>query len=467
MAIVSNLDTDETVSRLQALSCPDLVVTDPEKMQRGSQWETHQPCNAKALVLPASTAELAEVMRICHSAHQSVVPYGGVTGLAHACVTAPDDIAIALDRMGVIEEIDTIGHTMTVQAGVTLRRAQEYADENGLFFPLDIGARDACTLGGNVSTNAGGTKVIRYGMARDLVLGLEAVLADGTVVSSMNRYIKNNSGLDLKQLFIGSEGTLGIITRIVFRLDVRPRSHNVALVACTEFDHVIEVLNRLKERIGATLCGFEVMWDSFFDKATTPVGRLDSPFETRYPIYAIVESMGTAPASDDHIFQEALEDLLGDDKIVDAVLAKSGKERDAIWDIRHEVEWLVRDAFNFDVSLRTSDVNEYVQSVRSRIIGDIPGTLVATFGHLGDNNMHISVLPEGDKSVHEALIEKHVYESLAPFAGAISAEHGIGLSKKAWLSVTRSAEEIELMRTLKRSLDPRNILNPGKIFDLV
>lgn len=405
-------------------------------------------------------------MRICHEARQTVVPYGGITGLAQACSTTAGDIAIAFDRMNTIEDVDTIGHTMTAQAGVTMLQAQQRALDCDLYFPVDIGARDTCTLGGNVSTNAGGTKVIRYGMIRDSVLGLEAVLADGTIISSMNRYIKNNSGFDLKQLFIGTEGTLGVVSRIVLRLDVRPKSHNVALIACAGFDNVVTVLNKAKQLLGSTLCGFEVMWESFYDKATLPAGRLASPLDEKYPLYAILESMGVSPAADDAVFQAALEELMSGGEILDAVIAKSGKERDAIWAIRHEVEWLVRDAFNFDISLRSADVNDYVATITRRIQRDVPGALVATFGHLGDNNMHISVLPDGENSKRLPIIEKHVYESLIPFEGAISAEHGIGLQKKPWLSISRTPQELEMMKTLKRALDPNNILNPGKVIDV-
>ena len=465
--MAANTAISEIIASLQELLGSDKVLTGPAARERPSPWETHQPCNAAAIILPGNTAELATLMRTCHAAGQSVVPYGGVTGLAEACATTPADIVVAFDRMNVIENVDVVGHTMTAQAGVTMRQAQQRAAECELYFPVDIGARDTCTLGGNVSTNAGGTKVIRYGMIRDSVLGLEAVLADGTVISSMNRYIKNNSGFDLKQLFIGTEGVLGVVSRIVFRLDVKPKSHNVALVACAGFDDVIDMLTRSRQLLGNTLCGFEVMWDSFYDKATLPLGTLTSPFAEKYPLYVILESMGVNPAVDDDVFQGALEELLEGGNLLDAIVAKSGKERDAIWAIRHEVEWLVRDAFNFDVSLRSSDVSEYVATITSRIQGDIPGTLVATFGHLGDNNMHISVLPQDGKSTHAEIIEKHIYESLVPFAGAISAEHGVGLQKKKWLPVSRSEQELEMMRTLKRALDPRNILNPGKVIDPV
>ncbi len=428
-------------------------------------WKTHDSCDAKAVVYPTSTDEVAAVLRLCNENQQTVVPFGGLTGLVQGCQTSPDDIALSLARMNHIEELDTTAHTMTVRAGVTMQQAQEAADAEGLFFPVDIGARGNCMLGGNVATNAGGTKVIRYGMMRDSVLGLEAVLADGTVISSMNRYIKNNSGFDLKHLFIGTEGVLGIITRIVFRLAVKPKSHNVALLACKSFEDVVAILKKSRESLGNTLCGFEVMWSSFFKKAVKPAGPLDSPLSIDYPLYAIVESMGTSPESDDRDFESEMSDIFEGELALDGVIAKSDKERQSIWAIRGEVEWLVSEAFNFDVSLRSADVGQYVEEVSEKIIRDVPDAYIAGFGHLGDNNIHISVLAEGCKTTYSQVIEKHVYESLIPFGGAISAEHGIGLEKKSYLSISRTPEEIDLMKSLKKMMDPNNILNPGKVID--
>jgi len=429
-------------------------------------WKTHEACDAKAIVYPSTRDEVVAVLRLCNEYRQTIVPFGGLTGLVQGCHTTPNDIALSLEKMNQIEELDTIAHTMTVQAGVTMREAQDAADEKGLFFPVDIGARDNCMLGGNVATNAGGTKVIRYGMMRDSILGLEAILADGTVISSMNRFIKNNSGFDLKHLFIGTEGVLGIITRIIFRLAVKPKSHNVALLTCKNFDDVVIILNESKKSLGNTLCGFEVMWDSFYQKAVKPIGTLDSPLPIDYPLYVIIESMGTSPDSDNRKFESELSNFFKSGLALDGVIAKSDIERQRIWAIRDQVEWLVSEAYNFDVSLRNADVGQYVVEVTDRIIRDLPQAYVAAFGHLGDNNIHISVLADGCKTTFAKVIEKHVYESLIPFSGAISAEHGIGLEKKPYLAISRTTEEISLMKSLKKMMDPQNILNPGKVISL-
>ena len=458
--------TTDIISMLRDIVGDAGILVGNDARGRTTVWETHQPCHAQAIVRPASTQQVAAIMKCCFEHAQSVVPYGGLTNLVQGCATTPDDIALSFEKLNVIEEIDTTAHTMIAQAGVTMLSAQEAADNEDLFFPVDIGARGTCMLGGNVSSNAGGTKVIRYGMMRDSVLGLEAVLADGTVVSSMNRFIKNNSGFDLKHLFIGTEGVLGLITRIVFRLSVKPQTHNVALVACGDYEQVVAVLNKAKTMLGSSLCGFEVMWQDFYDTVTQPQGKLRSPLSGTHPFYVIVEAMGTRPGSDDENFEAVLREMIESELIVDGVIAKSGKEREGIWAIRGEVEWLVKDCYNFDVSLRVADVGQYVDQVMSRIEHDIPGSLVAAFGHLGDNNIHLSVRCQGNKTVHAETIEKHVYESLLPFQGAISAEHGIGLEKKPYLSISRTTEEIELMKSLKRLMDPKNILNPGKVVSL-
>lgn len=428
-----------------------------------SPWETHQPFRGRFLVMPAATEQVAAVLRTCNLSGQPVIPIGGMTNLVQACATTANDIGLSLARLDHIEEVDPVAQTMTVQAGVTLARAQQAAEAAGLYFPVDIGSRDNCMLGGNVATNAGGTKVIRYGMIRDSILGLEAVLADGTVISSMNRYIKNNSGFDLKHLFIGTEGTLGVITRIVFRLSVAPGSHSVALLGARSYADIVAILHYVRSELGSRLCGFEVMWDEFYAKATQPLGPHVSPLDHGLPFYAIVEAMGTHPEQDTLVFERVLQSLFNDDRVADGVIAKSGRERDAIWAIRHEVEWLVSGAHNFDVSLRIADVGDYVEDIRRRIQRRLPDAFVAAFGHLGDNNVHISVVANDDNAA--IVIEEQIYEALRPYAGAISAEHGIGLEKREYLPVSRTAQEIELMISLKKLLDPNNILNPGKVVD--
>lgn len=442
------------------------VLTGADRHRKSPEWDTHQPCNAMAIVTPASTTEIAEIMRLCNAHQQVVVPYGGLTNLVQGCVTTPNDIALSFERMNRIEEIDPIGRTMTAQAGVTMQQAQERAAAEKLFFPVDIGARGTCMVGGNVSTNAGGTKVIRYGMIRDSVLGLEVVLADGTILDSMNRFLKNNSGFDLKQIFIGTEGVLGLITRIVFRLGTLPTTHSVAMLACANYENVVSVLNKVQHSLGNNLCGFEVMWDTFVHNVVQPKGKLRSPISPNYPFYVIVESMGTRHETDNDVFESALVEVMEDGLVEEGAIAKSDAERDAIWAIRHEVEWVVKDAFVFDVSLPVDAANEYVDTVTEGIRSEVADAQIVSFGHLADNNIHISVLTAARSDENAKIIQEHIYSSLKPYRGAISAEHGIGLEKRDWLTISRTEEEVSLMRILKHSLDPKSILNPGKVITI-
>lgn len=454
--------SEDVLDRLRAAIGSGQVVTGPAVAAHEFPWATHEPCAARAVMYPHSTAEVSQVLAICNRYGQPVVPFGGTTNLVQGCRTEASDIVLALERLAAIEEIDVAAQTMTAQAGVTLLAAQQAAAEAGLYFPVDIGARSNCMLGGIVATNAGGTKVIRYGMTRDSVLGLEAVLADGTVLSSMNRYIKNNSGFDLKQLFIGTEGVLGVVTRVVFRLAARPRTHNVALLACADFPAVVATLGVAHRRLPATLTGFEVMWNSFYERVVQPRGRLQAPLAPGKPLYVLLEAMGNDPGHDDESFEALLEALLDDGLLLDGVMAKSDRERADIWAIRDDVEPVIEASHNFDVSLRSADAGDYVLAL-DRSLSTVEDTEVVAFGHLGDNNVHVCVQMRDRSPARVHAVEEIVYAELKPYDGAISAEHGIGLEKRAWLPISRTPAEIALMRTLKQTLDPNNILNPGKV----
>jgi len=418
-----------------------------------------------AIVRPKSTAEVSAVVRLCHAAHQAVVPWGGRTGLVSGA-RADGAIALSLERVNRIEDIDAEGATITVEAGCILQNVCEAADAKGLFFPLDLGARGSATIGGNIATNAGGNRVIRYGMMRDLVLGLEIVLADGTVLSSLNHLIKNNAGYDLKQMFIGSEGTLGIVTRAVLRLRPKPASQNVALLAVDGFGALPRILRNLERGLGGTLSAFEVMWEDFYRLVTTPPAQGRPPLPYGHSHYVLVESLGGEQAEDDARFERVLAAELENGDIADAVLAKSKGECERMWSLRDDVAQVVRHMpfFTFDISLRINDMEGFVGEVRTALLSRWPSATLMVFGHLGDGNLHlIPGVGDGSAEARKA-VEDIVYGALRKCGGSISAEHGIGLEKRAYLSYSRNPEEIALMGALKRMLDPENILNPGKIF---
>lgn len=442
------------------------VLVDDEVSSRAAGFMRDDRLQARVLVRPGTTRQVSAALRLCHAAGQSVVTHGGLTGLVHGADAAPADLVLSLERMNAIEEIDPLQRVAVVQAGVTLQALQEAADGHELSFPLDLGARGSATLGGNASTNAGGNRVIRYGMMREMVLGIEAVLADGTVVSSLNRMIKNNAGYDLKQLFIGSEGTLGVVTRLVLRLREKPRSQDVALVAVTGFDRLAALLKHMDRALGGGLTAFEAMWRECYELLTTPPALSRPAVPHGHPYYVLVESMGADAARDAARFGAALETAWDAGLVADAAVAGSDRERAALWGIRDDVMQMARDGrpFIFDVSLSIVAMEAYVGEVRAGLAARWPEHRCWVFGHLGDGNLHLVIRAGGSDAEARGEVERIVYGPLADVGGSISAEHGIGLEKKSYLGISRNAGEIELMRTLKRSLDPRGILNPGKVF---
>ncbi|TDJ23404.1 MAG: FAD-binding oxidoreductase [Gammaproteobacteria bacterium] len=457
----------DVVRALQDALGDGAVLTGDDVTSRSAGIWRRDTLKAKALVRPRSTEELSTAMAICHAHNQSVIAQGGLTGLVHGADTTPDDVVVSLERMNAIEEINTIDRTMTVQAGVVLQTVQEQADEHGLLYPLDLGGRGSATIGGNISTNAGGNRVIRYGMTRDMVLGLEAVLADGTVVSSLNQMIKNNAGYDLKQLFVGTEGSLGIVTRAVLRLREKPRSQETMLVAVDEFGKLARFFKTIDGALGGMLSAFEVLWNNYYTLVTTKPATHQPPLPQTYPYYVLVEAMGGDPEADHGRVETALMAAYEEELVADAVIAQSEAQRREMWAIRDDVEQTQRlgHVFTFDVSLRVSLMEQYVDTVNARLGEAYPDFQNITFGHMGDGNLHFVVAVGERGQEHRERVERCVYEPLSEIGGSVSAEHGVGLEKKPYLQLSRSQTEIDLMRTIKSALDPKGILNPGKIFD--
>jgi FAD/FMN-containing dehydrogenase len=456
----------ELIEQLRQLLGEGGVVAGEALRQRASSYWDPSPLGARALVRPRSTEEVSQVLKLCHHLGQPIVTHGGLTGVVQGASAGEDDVVLSLECMKAIEEIDTVGRTAIVQAGAVLQDVQEAVAAQDLYFPLDLGARGSCTIGGNVATNAGGINVIRYGMMRELVLGLEAVLADGTIISSMNRMLKNNAGYDLKQLFIGTEGTLGIVTRVVLKLKEAPASHNTAMVALDSFEAVTQLLKFMERRLAGHLSAFEMMWGNYFRAVTEP-GWHRAPMSRDYPYYVVLEANGADPEADSAQFVATLEAAIESGLVVDAVLPKSMAERDALWAIREDFEAItsVHPTFLYDVSLPIVCMDHYIHQVESRLAQRWPGSNCYVLGHIGDGNLHLFVTPGFGGSGLHAQADQDVYGPLIPYGGSVSAEHGIGLEKRSWLSASRSEPELALMRQLKRTLDPGNLLNRGKIFE--
>lgn len=428
-----------------------------------------QPMPRPAFVVrPGNTQEVAAVLRTAQHFRVPVTTQGGRTGVVGGADAGGDTIALSLERMNRIIEIDPASMTMTVEAGCILQAVQDRAEAQGMILPLDLGARGSATIGGNIATNAGGVRVLRWGMMRDMVLGLEAVLADGTILSGLHKTIKDNAGYDLKHLLIGSEGTLGVITKAVLRLRPAPKTTQTALLSLGRFDDAITLLRRLEGEMAGTLSSFEVMWDDFYALVTkVNGGRRAPPLPTGAPFYALVEAMGAEPDRDGARFEEVLAGVLEDNLASDAVIARSGADRERLWAVREDLNepmasmWPL---FAFDVSVAVSDMEAFVAEAKRTVAARFPGARFVTYGHIGDGNLHLMVgVGSADADTHHA-VDEAVFETVQRFNGSISAEHGIGTAKRAYIGYTRTPAELALMRTIKQAMDPAHILNPDKMF---
>lgn len=419
-----------------------------------------------ALTYPRGTHQIAAILCYCNQRHIAVQPQGGMTGLAGGAVPVGPCVVVSLERMRAIRELDRAAGTITVEAGVVMEAVQKAADAADLFFPLDIGGRGSCQVGGNVSTNAGGNRVLRFGMARDLVLGVEAVLADGTVIDSLSKVIKNNTGYDLRQLFIGSEGTLGIITAVVLRLFPKARSVSTGICAVTDYAAVLDLLQRARIGFGSQLTAFEVMWPEFYQVGTVNLGR-KPPLNLGYGSYVLIETMGLDPEADQRRYEAVIVAAMEAGAVKDAIIAQSQREASELWTVRDSPgEWQKAGHWpqlSFDVSVPTGEIGQLVAEIDSMLKARWPALTALYFGHIADGNLHVSVRMSWH-AVPELDIEQAVYSVVSKRRGSISAEHGIGLLKKDFLHLSRSPAEIALMRTIKKAMDPNGILNPGKIF---
>lgn len=453
------------LSAMQALLGPGGVLTGEDVMMRSADPFRVVPVAADAILRPRSSEEVSAILKAAAAHGVTIVTHGGRTGVSGGVDSRAGEVVVSLERMNRIEQVDPVGRTITAQAGVTIEALHRAAEAAGLTYPVDLGARGSATVGGTIATNAGGNRTLRWGMTRDRVLGLEAVLADGTVVSSLNKLVKNNTGYDLKQLFIGSEGTLGIVTRAVFRVVPRPSSHEVALVAVPDNAAMLRLLNAMQHLV--SLSAFELMYPDFYASVTQPEVQ-PRPLPLGAHGYVLVEAMGYDAEADRAQFEAILERMLEEGVASDAVIAQSDAQRAALWKIRESVDVAVKaiaPLLMFDVSLEVADIDRYAIAVRQQLEMAYPGMKMIVQGHVGDNNIHLGISVGPDTADHEQAVDAIVYNALVPFAGSMSAEHGIGTLKNHWLRISRNPAEIALMRTIKRAIDPANRLNPRVLFE--
>ena len=419
------------------------------------------------LLRPTDTQQVSAILKACHSAGQPIAPQGGMTGLVSAAAPLQGEISLSFERMKQVVEVDRFTSTMTVEAGAELQTIQEQADANDLLFPLDLGARGSCTIGGNLSTNAGGNRVIRYGMMRDLVIGIEAVLADGTIIDGLHKLRKNNTGYDLKQLFIGSEGTLGIITRAVLKLSPKPSSQVVAMCAVSNFEKVTELLMHAQAKLGSNLSAFEVIWQNTYQLIDKHVPHATVPLADNYAFYVLIESMGSNSDKDTDLFVDTLNSATEKQLVETAVIADTDTKIKNLWTVRDaaaEIYPGVGYMHTYDVSLNVGDMGYFGEEVEKRLRVEWPDAIIGLFGHIGDGNVHIIIHVGPHTRDYHLQIDEIVYGLIQELSGAVSAEHGIGLMKKQFLPYSKSEAEIALMKALKQTMDPQGILNPGRIF---
>lgn len=457
------MDIQSLHQKLQAILGDRALVADAmEGERRRRDFMTEGPAPA-IVVYPASTEEVAAVLKLCNDVGQPVVPQGGLTGLAGGAVPRVEGaVALSLDRMRAIEEIDLNAAVMTVQAGAVLQTVQEAADAAGMLFPLDLGGRGSAQVGGLIGTNAGGNRVLRYGMMRDLVLGVEAVMADGRIVSSLNKMLKNNTGYDLKQLFVGSEGTLGVVTRANLKLFPKPATTATALCGLQSYEAALALLRRARAMLGGALSAFEVMWSDFYEMGVREFGR--RPLDGTHRVYVLLDALGSDPEADEARFESLITSAIEAGEVDDAVIAQSSQQTRELWRIREvpgEFPRVFAPHIPFDVSVPTGEIGTLTEALDSRLKAAFPTLGMVYFGHVADSNLHVGV--QAAHGEDEARVKQVVYDTVRDFKGSISAEHGIGTEKKKYLGYSRSETELGLMKALKHTLDPKGILNPGKV----
>lgn len=466
---------NEFLDRCREILGANYVLTDEsDTASYLTDWRRRYTGKALAVVKPGSTEDVAAVVRLCNEFRVPVVPQGGNTGLVLGSV--PDEsgkaIVLSLTRLNRIRAVDTINNTMTVEAGCILENIQNAATEAGRLFPLSLAAEGSCTIGGNLATNAGGTAVLRYGNTRDLCLGLEVVTAKGDIWSGLKGLRKDNTGYDLRDLFIGAEGTLGIITAAVLKVFPQPQAQLTALAAMGTPDDALKLLSLAQEKCGAALTGFELMSNFCLQLVAKHFPQMRLPFQQAYPQYVLLELSDSE--SEDHanaMLEGVISDALEQGVIQDAVVASSIAQSKALWNLREHIPLAQAEEgknIKHDISVQISHIGDFIRATDVLLQEKFPGCRLVTFGHLGDGNLHYNVSPPENDSHDEFIAQQEavnrvVHDSVHRFGGSISAEHGLGALKRDEIRRYKSDIEISMMQAVKRALDPLDLMNPGKV----
>lgn len=466
--MATNSVSAAVLDRLREILGDERVLTDPDSLTRyGCDWTRVWQPAPSAVVLPDTVTQVCEVVRLANHEGFTLVPSGGRTGLSGGAVAAQGEVVLALDRMNRMLAFDAVDRQVTVQAGMITEQLQQFAREQGLFYPVDFASAGSSQIGGNIATNAGGIKVIRYGMTRDWVVGLKVVTGDGELLELNRGLLKNNAGYDLRQLFVGSEGTLGIVLEATLRLTRPPADLTALVLGVPRFDALMDVLHTFQAQIDLT--AFEFFSQRALDKVVAHSG-LQRPFEEPAPFYALLEF----DAPDAAVNEQAMalfEHCVEQGWVLDGVMSQSLEQLRNLWRLREDIsETLSRwTPYKNDLATVVSKVPEFLHEVESLVSAQYPDFEIVWFGHIGDGNVHLNILKPESMDAQEFFdrchaVSRQVFEVVQRYGGSVSAEHGVGLLKKDYLEYTRSAAEIDYMRRLKQVFDPRGVLNPGKVF---
>ncbi|NML14594.1 FAD-binding oxidoreductase [Azohydromonas caseinilytica] len=464
----------EFLDALRATLGPEHVLSEGDLSAYEVDWRKRWHGKALAVARPADTAQVAAVLRLCAQHGVTVVPQGGNTGLVVGSV--PDDtgrqLVLSLRRMNRVRSFDTANLTLTVDAGCVLQAVQEAAGAQGLLFPLSLAAEGSATIGGNLASNAGGTQVLRYGNARELCLGLEVVTAQGEVWDGLSGLRKDNTGYDLRDLFIGSEGTLGVITAATLKLFPQPAAVTTAMAACASLEQSVALLKAARARLGAGLTGFEVMGRFALDLVAKHFPELPRPLPGAAWTVLLEQSDEESETHAQERFEALLAAALEDGLIEDAAVAQSQAQSKAMWHVRESISLAqAQEGLNIkhDIALPVSNIPAFCAQADAALQAAFPGVRIVNFGHLGDGNLHYNVqVPEGGDGAaflreHEAAVNRVVFDAVQAFDGSFSAEHGIGSLKREELAQRKSPTALGLMRAIKQALDPQGVLNPGRV----